>query len=130
MSTRLFKTRNIAGWIGTFYLSIRTPSPTLPTPLWKAILCSFCCLHHLRLHPRGPKCCQRLKKRQRPPFIAYWRGRGGRGGGNGTPNFVFTPLTFYFAPLPLVKYCKVALVTGTQKISKKLPGIQFSKVAF
>ena len=130
MSTRLFKTRNIAGWIETFHLSIRTPSPTLPTPLWKAILCSFCCLHHLRLHPKGPKCCQRLKKDRGRLLLLIGGGGEEGGGGNGTPNFVFTPLTSYFAPLPLVKYCKVALVTGTQKISKKLPGIQFSKVAF
>ena len=70
------------------------------------------------------------KKKTEAAFYCLLAGEGGKGGGNGTPNFVFTPLTFYFAPLPLVKYCKVALVTGTQKISKKLPGIQFSKVTF
>jgi len=49
----------MGSWDISFFIPL---SP--PTPLWKAILCSFY--------------CWRLEKRQRPPFIGYWGVRGGR----------------------------------------------------
>ena len=81
------------GWIGTFHFSSRT-APRPP--------CNLSCRHHWRLHSRGPKCCRRLKKRQGPPFTAYWRrgggGREGRGARkkNGMPNFIFSPPPHFF----------------------------------
>ena len=68
-----------------------------PPPLQKAILCSFCCRHHWRLHPRvqnvvslfkafrswgtrrttlSERRLAAYKKRQRPFFIAYLGGGG------------------------------------------------------
>ena len=73
------ETTYVAGWIWDIsFFFIRTPSPHPHHPLWKAIVGSFCCRHHWRLHPRSPKYCRRLKTEQRPPFIVY-RGREGVG---------------------------------------------------
>ena len=49
----LFKTRNkVHSWLNWDILFFYQHS--FPHPLWKAILCSFCCWHHWRLHLKSP----------------------------------------------------------------------------
>ena len=91
----LFKTRNkVRGrlnWDISFFF-IGTHSPTT---LWKAILCSFCCRHHWRLHPKSPN--EGLDE----GGGAYWGG----GVGNMECPILFLvppPTTFYFTPPPLI----------------------------
>ena len=47
-------TMYIAGWMGKFHFFYQHSLPST-TPLWNAILCSFCYQHHWRLHPKGRK---------------------------------------------------------------------------
>ena len=103
------ETTNVAGWIGTYHFFIRTSSPH---PLWKAILCSFCCGHHWRLHRRGLKRCRRLK-RDRGAYYLFLGGGGGRRK-KWNVRFYFQPPpppppppTFYFAPPPLLPWNKL-----------------------
>ena len=109
---------------------IRTSPP--PPPLWKAILCSFCCRHHWRMHSRGPKwgsgwgdsnlSCQLTPSRPSKMLSGLRKdrgrillligfgeegggGRGGRGE-NGISNLIFSPPPFFtltITPLKLPK---------------------------
>ena len=84
-STRLVcfgqQTTYVVSWFGTFHFFICHPSrphPTPPPPLWKAILFSFWCRHHWRLHPRGKNVVGVFKKKiTKTSFYCLW-GRGGR----------------------------------------------------
>ena len=41
------ETAYVTSWIGTFnFFYLHSIPSTIPPPLWKAILCSFCCQHH------------------------------------------------------------------------------------
>ena len=80
-----------AGWIGPFHFLIRTRSPPPPPPPF--------------IFDVGPSKIAPgvLKRRQRPPFIAYWGGGGeGQGRKKWNVQFYFQPPTFYFAPPPLL----------------------------
>ena len=85
----LLRTTYVAGWIGRcnfFYRHSLQPLPPPPSPvnsLWKAILCSYYCWHHWRLHLGGPKCL-RLKKKTESAF--YCLLRGARKGGYSPSN--------------------------------------------
>ena len=118
-----------------YFFSSALPPPAPPPPLWKAILCSFCCRHYWRMHPRGPKWgswwgegrgfkCQlsvnpiqtlqnvagSLKKTEAAFYCLYWRwGGGGRGREcreNGISNWIFSPPPFFKLTITPLKWPK------------------------
>ena len=95
-STRLVcfgqQTTYVVSWFGTFHFFICTPSPPPP---WKAILFSFWCRHHWRLHPRGKNVVGVFKKKiTKTSFYCLW----GRGVGEEMewPILIWAP--FFWAP--------------------------------
>ena len=106
-STRLVcfgqQTTYVVSWFGTFHFFICTSFP--PPPPWKAILFSFWCRHHWRLHPRGKNVVGVFKKKiTKTSFYCLW-GRGG-GGKKWNGQLVCAPelvlLIFKFHTLSLI----------------------------